>query len=364
MGEKKLSVCMIVKDEERYIRNCLESVQDIADEIVVVDTGSTDNTKAIANDFGAKIFDFPWVDDFSAARNFSLEKATGDWVLLLDADEELDVSSKDKVLELVNKNENVAYLVNVINFLDFTKQRTVTAKRMLLFPMRAEPYFINPIHEQLRFKKNVEIRDSTIIIKHYGYIPETVSTKKKSERNISILKKIANNSVENINVEIKAFNYYNLGVEYYRKQEYEKALQNFQKSFLLIRKKEPGFKYALIWHIVNSLINLKKFQEALKVIEDAEQLYPWYVDLVYFKGVVYYSQRSYKKAIETFMKCLEIGESLETSIFHYDGTGSYLASYGIGSCEEALGNYNKALVFYEMSLAQNYILAVIPILKL
>ncbi|MBK7632424.1 MAG: glycosyltransferase family 2 protein [Ignavibacteriales bacterium] len=83
-----LSLSMIVKNEERHLARCLSSVKDVVDEIVIVDTGSTDNTIEIAESFNAKIFHFDWVNDFSAARNFALTKCIGNWILYLDADEE------------------------------------------------------------------------------------------------------------------------------------------------------------------------------------------------------------------------------------------------------------------------------------
>ncbi len=92
-GRPCLSLCMIVKNEERSIARALESVKTLADEMIVVDTGSTDGTKEIAASLGAKVFDFPWTDDFASARNFSLSRATGDWILVIDADE--TVSSRD-----------------------------------------------------------------------------------------------------------------------------------------------------------------------------------------------------------------------------------------------------------------------------
>src|SRR5205823_1109121 len=84
----QLSVCLIVKNEERFLAQSLKSVREIAQQIVVVDTGSTDRTVEIAKEFGAEVHSFTWCDDFSAARNVALEHATGDWVLALDADEE------------------------------------------------------------------------------------------------------------------------------------------------------------------------------------------------------------------------------------------------------------------------------------
>ena len=86
-----ISLCMIVKNEERYIKMCLENALDLVDEIIVVDTGSTDNTINIINQFEDKVIlvKYEWKNDFSDARNLSLEKATGDWILILDADEKI-----------------------------------------------------------------------------------------------------------------------------------------------------------------------------------------------------------------------------------------------------------------------------------
>ena len=85
-----VSLCMIVRNEEDVLGRCLESVKDIVDEIIIVDTGSTDKTKEIAGRFTNAVYDFPWIDDFSAARNFSFSKATMDYQMWLDADDVIE----------------------------------------------------------------------------------------------------------------------------------------------------------------------------------------------------------------------------------------------------------------------------------
>src|SRR5687767_12493572 len=91
-----LSVCLIVKNEERYLAQCLQSVRGLWDDLVIVDTGSTDRTVEIAESFGARVFHFTWCDDFSAARNFCLDQITTDWILSLDADE--TIAGRDHAL--------------------------------------------------------------------------------------------------------------------------------------------------------------------------------------------------------------------------------------------------------------------------
>lgn len=89
----KISACYIVKNEAENLARSIDSLQGVADEIVVADTGSTDNTMEVARQLGAAVYSFPWQEDFAAARNFALSKATGDWLILLDADEYLDRKS-------------------------------------------------------------------------------------------------------------------------------------------------------------------------------------------------------------------------------------------------------------------------------
>lgn len=94
----KISTCLIVKNEADNIGRCLDSIKDISNEIIVVDTGSTDNTKEIALKIGAKIFDYQWDNNFSKAKNYALSKATGDWIVFPDADEYLDANSLKSTL--------------------------------------------------------------------------------------------------------------------------------------------------------------------------------------------------------------------------------------------------------------------------
>lgn len=91
-----VSLCMIVKNEERILRRCLDSIVDLVDEVVIVDTGSEDATKQIAEEYGAAIYDFKWIDDFSAARNYAFSKATKEYIYSADADEVLDEENRNR----------------------------------------------------------------------------------------------------------------------------------------------------------------------------------------------------------------------------------------------------------------------------
>ena len=122
MPKQTISLCMIAKNEEKHLEECLNSVKELVDEVIIVDTGSTDKTKQIGKKFNAKIYDFKWIDDFSAARNKSLKHATKDWILVLDADEVLDKEALKVIKdELVKNKENDAFLFIHKNYTNKTK---------------------------------------------------------------------------------------------------------------------------------------------------------------------------------------------------------------------------------------------------
>ena len=131
-----ISLCMIVKNEEKLLGRCLESVKDIVDEIIIVDTGSNDNTKTIANKFTNLVYDFKWVDDFSKARNYSFSKASKDYILWLDADDIILEEDRLKLLNLKNnKNYNgpkitLEYIAKLVGVNKSTISREIKNRRL------------------------------------------------------------------------------------------------------------------------------------------------------------------------------------------------------------------------------------------
>ena len=101
----RLSICLITKNEEAHLARCLESVRGLHDDLVVVDTGSSDRTVDIARAFGARLFEFAWQDDFSRARNFCIEQAAGDWILSLDADESIALRDHAVIREWLRRED-------------------------------------------------------------------------------------------------------------------------------------------------------------------------------------------------------------------------------------------------------------------
>ncbi len=142
----RLSVCLIAKNEEKFIGSCLASVRDVATQIVLVDTGSTDRTVVIAKEFKAEVHSFAWTDDFSAARNEALKHATGDWVLFIDADEELIPEHKSTLAREIQIASVMAYRLQII---DVGKENEGCSYVPRLFRNAPGLFFVGRVHEQV-----------------------------------------------------------------------------------------------------------------------------------------------------------------------------------------------------------------------
>ncbi|MFA6110695.1 MAG: glycosyltransferase, partial [Candidatus Latescibacterota bacterium] len=178
-GPPRLSLCMIVRNEEARLARCLESARGAVDEIVVVDTGSTDRTVEIARGFGARLGHFPWCDDFAAARNASLNLATGDWILWLDADDLLPAEAHPRIRELIGQGRDRAYFF----VLDDQGYENVSCLQLRLFPNLPGVRFEMPIHEQVTpslARLGVRLVPTDLRVVHTGYAtPEVVRAKKE-----------------------------------------------------------------------------------------------------------------------------------------------------------------------------------------
>ena len=177
-----LSLCMIIKDEEEVIDRCLRSVYDVADEIIIVDTGSTDESKNICKNYTENIYDYTWNDDFSDARNFSFEKATKDYILWLDADEIIDEKNKGKLLKL---KKDLSYDIDVVTMhtnmnIDECNNPKITMVRNRIVKRENDFKWVGFVHEYIDVKGNIYNSDICII---HDKIKPT------SDRNLKIYKK-------------------------------------------------------------------------------------------------------------------------------------------------------------------------------
>ncbi|MGB9851401.1 MAG: glycosyltransferase [Candidatus Kapaibacteriota bacterium] len=191
-----VSLSMIVKNEQKYLPGCLESVKNIVDEIIIVDTGSTDNTKEIARSYGAKIYDFPWKDDFALARNESLRYCTGEWIIYLDADERIVYPSPAElrnILKLADKSIGAFYcLIESEHYQMDGGTEVHRGGYPRIFRNLGYPKikFIGRVHEQIApsiFQNGLSIQFSDIKILHLGYNQSREVMEQKIKRNYRML---------------------------------------------------------------------------------------------------------------------------------------------------------------------------------
>jgi GT2 family glycosyltransferase/thioredoxin-like negative regulator of GroEL len=187
----RVSLCAIACNEEKNLPPCLASAHDLVDEMVLVDTGSTDQTKAAAARFGARVFDFPWCDNFAAARNETLHHATGDWIFWLDADDRLDEDARRQLRELFASlgEANVAYVMKVRSAVHGGDDSARLLDQVRLFRNHPEVRWQHRIHEQILPSLRGlggEARWTDILIDHTGYQDEALR-QRKLERNWRLL---------------------------------------------------------------------------------------------------------------------------------------------------------------------------------
>jgi hypothetical protein len=230
-----VSLCMIVKNEESNIAACLESVRDLVDEIIVVDTGSTDATKSIAAGFGGNVFDFQWVDDFAAARNESIRHATREWIFWMDADERLNEENRGKLRAFFGQlpQANVAYVMECVSSFGMSSGgKTVDTdvrRRVRVFRNDPRIRWRYRVHEEIIedvIQVASDCRPSGVVIRHIGYEdPNDIPPKLK--RNLRLLQ------LENLEHPGNALTLFNLGRTLFGLGQIAEAVPCLQESLTL-----------------------------------------------------------------------------------------------------------------------------------
>ena len=212
-----LSLCMIVKNEAENLGRCLRSVQGVADEVIVVDTGSTDRTVEIAEAFGARVFHHRWQSDFSLARNMGLEQATGQWILILDADEELAEEARPRVKAVLAETAADGLQVHVRNL---NAPGGILAyfdsMQLRLFRKRLDYRYEHPVHEMIVhciFRNGGRLAATDLMIWHYGYMQKEVQGgESRARRNLKLLEQAVAESPQDPGQCARlGFSYYALG---------------------------------------------------------------------------------------------------------------------------------------------------------
>ena len=272
-----ISLCMIARNEGSSIERCLNSAKNLVDEIILVDTGSTDRTKEIAAKFAAKAYDLEWQDDFSKARNFALSKATQPWILVLDADETLDEEGIVKIRKMLEKPEgdafafiqrNYTHNINKFRF-EAVKERNQPAKdypgyvplsATRLFRKSDKIYYQRRVHEVV--DKSIHENGLKLVERHdiaiHHYSEEKGNAGEKQQKYLRIAEQEAKEDPGNFMA------HYNLSALYEKSGDDEKALEHMKLAYKHGMDKELAFI-----GIGGSLIRLKRYDEAIDVFKEA-----------------------------------------------------------------------------------------------
>jgi glycosyltransferase involved in cell wall biosynthesis len=316
---------MIVKNEEENIINCLDCAMKVVDEAIVVDTGSTDKTVELLDKYSTektcvKIIHHKWENDFSKARNLSMRYASGDWIIILDADERL-FADRNELEGIINNTIEQAFIIPIYNLMN-NDNIEVTSVMVRLFKNN-KPHYSGAIHEQLYINdKNYvgEVIDGNICkIYHYGYYKSVYNKKNKEKRNMKIIKKQIKIEPNN------PFHWYNKGVMEMISGNFDTAIDDFLKSNELTNKRRYSFHDNLVLELIKCMMALKNYNQIINLVtEVSKDIYIGKIpDIYYYCGIAYVNIDEHDLAIEYFDKAINIGE-YEKGVSRY-GTGSFLA---------------------------------------
>lgn len=333
----KISLAMIVKNEEQHLEKCLERIKNIVDEIVVVDTGSTDNTLNIAKMHNAKVFEYEWNNDFSSARNYASEKCIGDWILVLDADEYVSVGDRTTLEEFAKCNKFAIGKIEQHNKYEDESGVTYSTECISRFYPRGIKFY-GIIHEQL--DSNLNRLKMNFRVEHCGYYKTN-----KSRRNLPLLLK----QLEKMPGD--GYTLYQIGRTLYVDKAYIEA----QKYFEVCCKSDSNVKKEVViyylYSIVRSNLNYEKGLEIINKWKDSYSEDPDFnfVCGIFYMNLILYNTEEYMKLIKyiekCYLKCIEIGEGNAI----VEGVGSYKAEYNLAIFYEVTGEINKACIYYKKS---------------
>ena len=341
MASTLLSAALIVRNEERFLEGCLRSIAGRVDEIVVVDTGSTDRSREIARDLGARVFDHAWNDDFAAARNASIEAARGAWILYIDADERLVEFDRATVERLLADRRTVCYTVLFRPTTGYTRYREYR-----LFRNRPDLRFEGLIHESLVpalrmlcSRERLRTRESPVAIDHLGYDGDLAH---KHARNLPLLRARLEREpghlycLDQLGLTLRA-----LGDEAGAETAWRRAIDIVRKS----RTKTLAESLPFL-HLARLLLDAKRDAGAL--LEEACRTFPENHSLTWLRARWLVESGDHAAAMPLFERLAAIGaDALDSSVLAFDASifGAQ-AHAALGLCAFRLGRFAESAKHY------------------
>lgn len=353
----QLSIAMIVKNEEKNLETTLKSVQSIKEqidaEIIIVDTGSKDRTVEIARKYTDKVFIHKWEDDFAKMRNISISYCKGDWILVLDADEEID--NPDYIVNLFLTREIYKYnsaTVKIKNFSDSLRKDSSIINIHRLFKRDKDLKYIGIIHEVPVYKKTVLI--SKLMLNHNGYINDDYTLAEyKFIRNTELLLKTLERNGEDIYI------YFQLAQSYLSVNRVNEGLNYLNKSISMINNNELLKKYIFVKALYYKIVyTLNEYDKCIEVCKEVMKVNNNILDTYYFLCFCYYKRGNYSEAIKYGEKYLntkknrcENNEVIDINIEEFSFDKEDNIKEVIIDCYRILKKYNDCYKFIKLNEA-------------
>ncbi|SFV05229.1 glycosyltransferase [Alicyclobacillus macrosporangiidus] len=361
----KISLCTIVKNDAILLPRLLSSVLGVVDEIVIADTGSTDATIDVIKSFAVEheglvnFLHYEWKDDFSAARNFVLDHASGDWVLVLDGDEFLEPCNVTDLRSTLKETRHDGLLVKIRNYTgsmaDIRGEVELDAVRLF----RSHYRYVGMIHEQIVEpirRAGGTIGQSNLLVHHLGYLDEYRKIKRKNERNTELLKR----QIQSIRQQDKIHRWHaitNLLAEYQVAGRWEEVASQSRLLLEEIRANKAQRKLPFLKRIyhqcVTSLQRLGRLEEALRTAREAVSLFPAHTDTQLLLAETYVTMRQYAEAMDVLKICREIGDVQMDTSNYLVGAGTYISARLMAYCWLQLGDDLSAREWFMTSFSEN-----------
>ena len=332
---EEISVCLIARNEDNHIEECLKRLRPCKFEVIVVDTGSVDRTMELAAKYTDKIYKFEWCSDFSAARNFSISKASNDWILIIDCDEYLENVNLLKLSRDCTENPDKVGMITRNNPYTIQGVKSVMSERIGRLFNRNYCHYEGSIHERV-VRLDGEKLDSfeiPLTIYHEGYVEES-DKRTKATRNLEmLLKNLEDNGGD-------PYMYYQLGRNYVSLNDLEKAAHFYELGLDMNTDPKESYVQSMMESYGYCLLDLDDVDKGLELITKYYDDYDHRADFVYLTGMVCAKHGDRERALREFEKATTI------NIFNRNGVNTYRAYYQMGKLYEAMGEVEKALQMY------------------
>lgn len=348
----KISGCLMVKNEEKNIEKCIDSFKNVVNEIIVVDTGSTDNTVKIAKQCGAKVYHYDWNSDFASARNVAIEKAVGDWIIFLDADEFFYANTGSNIPNLLSQaapNVN-SLLCKIVNIDNSDMKEKSTAHVIRVFRNNKKIRYNHKIHEIVLDKgkpmTSAIVAPEALLIYHTGYSSEMVVS--KFERNLKLLLD------EEKKDKFREITYFYIGDCYFGLKKYELAIE-YMRKYITTGHKNTGSNMKPYSIIIEAMFGLGyKYNEILEEISLAIEKFPNHPLLYRHRATLESINNNFQVALEFFHKTLELQEVYNDVETNFVEGSIYNIYYNIASLYEYKNDFSNAVEYYVKSLKEKY----------